>query len=720
MEDGTMKKTLYLLFILLTLTSTRGLAQTEKPKNIWIHFDDRFCALDSLPLENVDSIEFGKSSLKRYRYNPETGKVTGLPKTYNSNASYYSFNFERYLAKPSGYNNCDYTKETSQWCFQRSMESEHFICFWENGLTKNAANNITYGGYTMNVKTLLNNAEKIFDVYVNKLGFLEVGNSITDKTKIHMYIVKTAWDGSDWRADGSGQDGTEWYYNGTTKSSRTKNVALFHCTPRAATARNGHTPAHEIGHSFQYLTGADSKFVHGMSYGLGSGNDNEWWEDCANWQAYKVYPEMQYSDGEYYEQYLGKHHLNIHHEDIRYTSCFYHDYWCQKYGQDIIGRIWRSADASRREDPTQVMMRLTGMDVATFGDFMYETFSHLTSMDIEGIHSNSQAKIGNEPQRLIEPTASVRTNLLDGDKQYWIVDPAYCPQNYGYNANPLKVPAAGTVIKAHFRGLPGCEGYNKVRTSYAGWRYGLVAYTKDGKRIYSDMGKTKEGEVSLTVPEGCQNLWLVVVGAPTQYWSHSWTSGVSSSSFPYNNEQWPYAVKFDGTDPLGVSRTYGEYPADYERKDTTVVLQANLATSSSSYSSTRVQLDMDAISQALGISTAQMQAAVSGKKSSSAYPYVRIAALNSNGITETNSKTITDSDVIFGNWFNTSGNVESGLTGSAAIYTKIYHDKYGCYVGQCPGRLTKGRTYIVRHAVIYTHTDGKQYKAIMEIHLNMK
>ena len=44
---------------------------------------------------------------------------------------------------------------------------------------------------------------------------------------------------------------------------------------------------------------------------------------------------------------------------------------------------------------------------------------------------------------------------------------------------------------------------------------------------------------------------------------------------------------------------------------------------------------------------------------------------------------------------------------------------YQCNVGQKPGVLTKGRTYKVRQAIVYTHTDGKMYKAIMEVHLKM-
>lgn len=701
---------------LLLLYGANSFAQ--KPDTLWYKYNDRFVSNEYYDLSKTDSVEFKSTQMKLY-YNPELSILSSVAKTYPKGEGVFMLSpVERQLAKSSTYSGNDFTKETSQFCFQRSVESEHFVIFWEKGMTKSSSGNITYDGYTCNVNTMLKQAENIWKCYVEDLGFLTPGKSTTDKFKIEMYIVKNGWGGAgdSWRADGSGTDATYYEYSGTTKNSKATKVGVFHCTTRAATARNGHTLAHEIGHTFQYLVGADSNFSHGMSYGLGQGNDNEWWEDCANWQAYKVYPQYQYSDGEYYEQYLNKHHLNIHHEDIRYTSCYYQDYWCQLHGLTTVGKVWREANASKREDPSQVYMRIFGLDEQTYGDEMYQAFAHLTSLDIEGIHSNSQAKIGNEPQRLIQPSDAICTKYLEGDKNYWIVDPGYCPQNYGYNANPLKIPAAGTTVTASFKGLAGCEGYKKVNTQYAGWRYGLVAYAGDGTRVYSDVGSDKEGEVSIVVPEGCENMWFVVMGAPTKYWSHSWTSGTPASAFSTNDEQWPYAVKFTGSDALGASRIYGEYPADYVRKDTTVVLNANLAYSSTSYTSVRVQLDMDAISQALGVSTKQMQAAVCGKKSTR--PYLRIAALNADGKTETNSKTISDTDVIFGNWFSTTGKV-GNYDGSAAIYTKIYHDKYGCYVGQYPGRLTKGKTYIVRHAVIYTDENGKEYKAIMEIHLKI-
>lgn len=704
---------IFLAALLATLMPVLAVAQKTKPDTLWFKYNDPFIANEYLPLDDVDSIEFTKTSIKRWKTLSTTGKPTGISKSYFKDGEYRLGEIERYLAKPSGYNNCDYTKTTSQWCFQRSMESEHFICFWENGMTKNSSHNITYDGYTLNVKTLLNNAEKIFDVYVNQLGFLVPGKSVTDNTKIHMYIVKKSWDGSDWRADGSGQDGVSWYYEGTTKRQKSTPVGLFHCTTRAATGRNGHTPAHEIGHVFQYLVSADLGQSHGLNYGFGpnTSGGNEWWEDCANWQAYKVYPSMQFSDGEYFEQYMGKHHLNIHHEDSRYTNCFYHDWWCMLHGMNTIGRVWR--ESKKPEDPTEAYMRIFGLDIDAFADEQFEGYMRFTSIDVDGVRNYGKQKIGYEPQRLIEPSDIIVANYLGGDDSYWVVDPSYCPQNFGYNANPLKVPAAGTVVKANFKGIVDAPVYRKINTQYAGWRYGIAAYCNDGTRVYSEIGRGKEGEVSITVPEKCTHMWFVVMGAPTHYWRHAWDDDIA------NDEQWPYAVKFEGTDPLGVNRTYGAFPDDYERKDTTVVINANLAYSSSNWSYVRVQLDMDAISQALGVSTAQLTSAVCGKKSASAYPYVRIAGLNANGTTETNSKTISDTDVIFGHWFSTAGNVQSGLNGSAAIYTKIYHDKYSCYVGQNPGKLTKGKTYVVREAIIYTHTDGKEYKAIMEIHLNV-
>jgi hypothetical protein len=177
-----------------------------------------------------------------------------------------------------------------------------------------------------------------------------------------------------------------------------------------------------------------------------------------------------------------------------------------------------------------------------------------------------------------------------------------------------------------------------------------------------------------------------------------------------NDEQWPYQVSFENTNLLG---EFGDYPDDYARCDTTVYIDAELAYDGSSYSSTRVQYDMAAVSQALGLSTAQMKAV--GRTASSNPRFVGISA---NGNVTTGTTTSTSSNTCYGHWFTTAGNV-CGYDSSAAIYAEFYPDKYGCYVGQYPGRLVRGRTYTIRQAIQYTK-NGKQYTAMMVVNLKIK
>ena len=674
----------------------------EKPDTMWFQFNDRFTENEIIDLTGVDSIEFSKTRLKLYKYNEATGKVNALPKTYRTNGVYRLDGIERYLVRPNTYSSNNFTNENSTFCFKRSVESEHFVLFWAKGLNLMPNGDLKGGASSSvcNVNTLLANAEKIWDVYVDDLGFLEPGNSTTDRVKIEMFIVNQ----SEWRADGSGTDGSVWTAGtGSTKTQKSHKVGLFHCNAWAASSNV--TVAHEIGHTFQYLVSADLGQSHGLNYVLGQNSSgNEWWEDCANWQAHKVYPAEQFSTNWGNNQDM--HHLNIIHEDARYNNCYYQDWWCQLHGLNTVARVWR--ESVNPEDPIQAYMRLFGHDEQSFADEQFTGYAHIAAMDIDSWQKYGQGLIGSEQQRLQEVPEAIVASHLNGETDWWIVDPAYCPQNYGYNANPIKVPAAGTEVKATFKGLSKVSGYRSINPERAGWRYGFVAYSADGTRTYSDMGRDAQGEVSITIPEGCSHLWFVVMGAPTKWWTHSWNDNTS------DDEQWPYAVRFTGASPYGLSRTYGEYPDDYERHDTTVVINASLAYSSSNYSSVRVQYDMDAVSQALGLSTAQMQSVKVGVANK-----IRFAGISANGAVSNSTTTSTSSSTCFGHWYTSTGNV-CGYDSNARIFAEFYPDKYGCYVGQYPGRLTRGKTYTIRQAIIYTHTDGKEYRATMEVNVAVK
>ena len=671
-------KTLLATLALMVL----GCAKAAAQDTLWVKYDNRFTANKNYVIRNADSLEF--------RMNDRNGAYPVL-RLYNTNFSkgYTEYRLQtlfgdsqfagtimfgnpgRILWHPSTYSGNNYMDDNSRWSFNRSMESEHFVVFWEKGFGSDPTKAQTY---RFNPKTVLQNAEKIWDTYVTQLGFLVPGRSTTDTYKIQLYVLYQ----SEWRADASGVDGK---------------MGIGHMSAGAIGARGGHTVAHEIGHTFQYLVSADLGQQHGYNYGYGEGasGGNGWWESCANWQAYKVYPERQFTDGEYFEGHLPKCHLNLLHEDWRYENCFVQDYWCMKHGQDFIGRLWR--ESNKPEDPVETYKRLNKLSQDQLCDEFYEGFARMATWDIDGIRDRATHRIGQH-----------QSHLTRTDEGAWRVDAAYCPQNYGYNIINLNAAAGGTVVKAHFKGIAGADGYRKINVDKAGWRYGFVAYTQDGQTVYGETARDKEGTATLTLPDGCQRLFFVVMGAPTEHWRHPWDDNAQ------NDEQWPYEVTFEGTDLYG---QFPEYPADYERRDTTVYINAELAYDGSSYTSTRVQYDMAAISQALGLSTQQLK---SLGRTASSNP--RFVGVDANGTIHTGTTTSTSSSTCYGHWFTAQGNV-CNYDSSARIFAELYPDTYNCYVGQYPGRLTRGHTYTIRQAVQYLH-EGKRYTATMVVQLKIK
>ena len=671
-------KTLLATLALMVL----GCAKAAAQDTLWVKYDNRFTANKNYVIRNADSLEF--------RMNDRNGAYPVL-RLYNTNFSkgYTEYRLQtlfgdsqfagtimfgnpgRILWHPSTYSGNNYMDDNSRWSFSRSMESEHFVVFWEKGFGSDPTKAQTY---RFNPKTVLQNAEKIWDTYVTQLGFLVPGRSTTDTYKIQLYVLYQ----SEWRADASGVDGK---------------MGIGHMSAGAIGARGGHTVAHEIGHTFQYLVSADLGQQHGYNYGYGEGasGGNGWWESCANWQAYKVYPERQFTDGEYFEGHLPKCHLNLLHEDWRYENCFVQDYWCMKHGQDFIGRLWR--ESNKPEDPVETYKRLNKLSQDQLCDEFYEGFARMATWDIDGIRDRASHRIGQH-----------QSHLTRTDEGAWRVDAAYCPQNYGYNIINLNAAAGGTVVKAHFKGIAGADGYRKINVGKAGWRYGFVAYTQDGQTVYGETARDKEGTATLTLPDGCQRLFFVVMGAPTEHWRHPWDDNAQ------NDEQWPYEVTFEGTDLYG---QFPEYPADYERRDTTVYINAELAYDGSNYTSTRVQYDMAAISQALGLSTQQLK---SLGRTASSNP--RFVGVDANGTIHTGTTTSTSSSTCYGHWFTAQGNV-CNYDSSARIFAELYPDTYNCYVGQYPGRLTRGHTYTIRQAVQYLH-EGKRYTATMVVQLKIK
>jgi len=636
--------------------------QAQAQEKFYAKHVDNFEENWSWDLADYDSIVWFKSAIRLYKHPDSLGKVRSTLRTYTK-VRYFSFNDPgRIIYRPNEFSSMNFDSESSRWCWTRSKQSEHFIVFWESGF----GNDPTTSSPSFNPDVLLERAEMLFDYYADSLGFVIPGQSrSTDKYKIEIYVNYS----TDWLATGSGYD---------------DKIGALWCTPWAINSPS--TVAHEIGHSFQYLVSCDLGTNHGYRWGYtddGSGGC-AWWESCAQWQAYKVYPAEQFANS-YYSQCISSSHLNLLHEEWRYANFFIQDYWTQLHGKKFIGSLWRASKSY--EDPVQTYQRMLGVSQSEFCDMMYDYARRAITWDIDGIRERGKS---------YQDAFSTSMTQSADDDNTWTVDSASAPQNYGFNSILLNNATAGTTIKAQFKGFTSSKGYRSVNPSYAGWRYGFVAQLQDGSRVYGDMYSDKEGTAEFTVPENVAKTWFVVSGAPTTHFRHPWNDDVS------DDEQWPYTVTFVNTNKYG---SFGEYPADYARRDTTITVEATLPRDAYSYSSVSVTYDMAAISQALGLSTAQMKSLGSSSSSNPSF-----CAVTPQGKYVYTPLTTTSGTSYFGHWFSSAGYV-TDYGSSAYIFAEINRDTYKVNIGQYPNRLVKGKTYTIRQAIRYKADDGNTYTA---------
>ena len=518
------RNSIFISLLLLTLSSVCKAQDT-----LYVRYDDRFKANTRMYIASPDSMAFRQDAVTISKPDGTTQNIKYGTLIPVGQGSLMFTNPGRYLLKPNTYAGTNYTdaNATEGYNFAHSLESEHFAVFWDVRFGSNPAK-ISIGGSTTSAYDVLDVAERCWNSYVGELGFLKEGHSTTDKYKIQLYIPYQ----SEWRADASGTDGVN---GGKT--------GIGHFNPWAATARGGHTIAHEVGHTFQYLVGADLGSSHGWGWGFnGDGwGDNGWWESCADWQAYQIFPERQFTDGEYFEQHLTAHHLNMLHEDWRYACCYIQDWWCMKRGRDIIGRMWR--ETNKPEDPIQTYKRMNGLTQEQFNDELMEGYMRMATWDIDGVRDRAKHRIGQHKTYL---------KVVNASQAIYKADVEHCIQNYGYAIMNMTRPAAGTEVKAEFKGLTDAEGFHYVYPERAGWRYAFVALQKDGIRTYGEVKSDKEGTASIVVPTDCTNLFFVVMGAPTQHWPHPWDRNYDASHWTQNNEQWPYQVQFVNAKPVKI------------------------------------------------------------------------------------------------------------------------------------------------------------------------
>ena len=592
------------------------------------------------------------------------------------------------------------------WSKSRSRETDNFILLWDKGYGSTLPSDAP-SQYRVDIDDLLKKAEEFYDLEINKLGFVDPETSNLKKYKAMILMNHT----TEWACYGGGYD---YMVPALWLSPNT-------CWPV------GQAVAHEVGHSFHYMCyseasnhGADRTVQTGFHSPIGKGSVT--WEQTAQWQALQTFPEMMYDQSLFV--FTKSHNYAFTHEWHRYQSYWFLYYICQKYGDlQSVAKVWNQPETSA-VDFNEAYMHLHGIDVEELFRQYFDYACRLVTWDLEACTPYRDSHIGQFDYRC--------SKLDDGNYQVAL---ASCPQSTGFNVIPLQPAAAGTQVTASFTALtnraalaesdPGeylngdtqwakasYRFYNpNTRYSTRGFRLGYVVLTKSGERLYfaedsvycTGAKKTTE-EVSFTVPENVDRMWLVVSPAPSEYFQHKWDDGIDG------DDMWPYMVSFEGTD-IGSSATVYCSPKLDGRDiaDITFTYDISFPASSDSYLGLEFAVGADAGAM-LGTAFQLTQEEINSKMQSylATGPYngrIMFYPVSPNGELVESGSTANG----YGHWFDADGNVSSYANGY--VYSEYNASAQSFVIGQYPGKVSNGDTFRIAQALKYRKNAAKNATA---------
>lgn len=409
---------------------------------------------------------------------------------------------------PKDLQGMDLQDPASKWSYRRLCCTDNLAIFWEKGFGNDLSNPPQLEGHDMKVDldNLAGKLETFYTFFRDSLQFTRPG-SLADRYRM-MVMINYSLEGTAYGGDYDQRIGALWV------------------APNRIQDKKLNCIAHELGHSFQAQISCDGA---GEAWG-GTG----FFEMASQWMLWQVNPDWISDERYHWEAFTQLTHKAYLHLDNIYHSPYILEYWGVKRGRPIIAELFRQG--KKGEDPVMTYKRMTGLSQSAFCDEMFDACRHLVNMDFDRVWDNTRAYANR-----------YHTDMVRQEDGWYQVAAGNCPENYGFNAIPLSLPAAGSEVGLQFEGLDRkVDGYISVHPEKAGWRYGFVAVKEDGKSMYGDMASGRDGRLVFHVPAGekLAYLWLVVMGAPEEHWMNPLPeSGMKDA-------QWPYRIRLSGTDLL--------------------------------------------------------------------------------------------------------------------------------------------------------------------------
>ena len=605
------------------------------------------------------------------------------------------------------------------WSKSRSVESDNVIVFWGKGYGSKKPSE-SPSAYKVDEQDLLQKCESFYDLEINQLGFVDPLNSNLSKYKIMVLLNHT----TDWVCYGGGYD---------------YQISALWLGPSACKPV-GHSVAHEVGHSFQYMCfsehgGHKDSQTDNTGFHLPCGNGQTIWEQTAQWQAAQSYP------SEMFSQSIGifrkSHNLAFSHEWHRYQSYWLHYYLSAHYNDiTTVAQVWNQPmtgqTSGNGSDFNQALMKLKGLNAKDLFRLYYDYAAHCVTWDLDACRSYGKSFVGDFDYRCVDL----------GDTAYQVALSS-APESSGFNVIPLEVPAEGTVVTTRFTALSAgaklgqgdpaemmngdAQWTKTTRTTYIrpsnagkrGFRLGYVALLNDGSRqyiqkdtVYCEGNAESTCEVSMTVPTDIKQLWLVVLPAPTSYVAHKWDDNAN------NDGQWPYRFQIEGTTLGARAQVYVAPVIDgREVADITFTYDVNLP-QLNSYDPVAVNVSGQA--QAMLGTAFQMQPAdiashlQAWATGGPSVGKMMFYPMNPNTQAWVNRKSTANG---YGHWFNASGVVNEFANG--VLYSEFQPSSLSFNIGQKPGAVTQGQNCTFGQILRYKASDGKEALArfIFRVHI---